>query len=207
MPKVSEEYKEKRRLEILEIAEKTFIDKGFSETTMTDIVNATGLSRGGLYHYFSNTDELYQAIIHEKDKTAGAFFHQLVNDFDTAWEGIEHYLIQAERALLNNQSSFASVNLEYFIVGRSELGRKEFISKRYAKGIQWLVELLSKGVRRGEFTPIQPLEAIAIYLLNIIDSIHIQLLVINVEDSKVPEQFEGVRIYLKHALGYKELGN
>ncbi|MFC4323572.1 TetR family transcriptional regulator [Litchfieldia salsa] len=198
---MTEDYKEKRRVEILKKAEAVFIEKGFSHTTMTDIVNATGLSRGGLYHYFSNTDELYQAIIHEKDKSAEEYFNQLLDGFETAWEGLDTYLNEVEKALINSSTSFASVNLEYFIIGRHAEGRRDFISERYKQAIGHFTKLLGKGVEQGEFKPIQPVDAIANYLINIVDSMHIQLLVIDKEQSYISEQIEGVRIYLKRVLG------
>ncbi len=46
--------KEKRRKQIKEIALKLFVDKGYSKITMEEIVQAVGISKGGMYHHFSN---------------------------------------------------------------------------------------------------------------------------------------------------------
>ena len=51
------------REKIQKEAYKLFADKGFKEVTMTDICEKTGLSRGGLYRYYSGTDEIFSEIL------------------------------------------------------------------------------------------------------------------------------------------------
>ena len=46
---------EKRKEEIKNAAMKLFTEKGFSHTTMENIINETGLSKGGFYHYYNST--------------------------------------------------------------------------------------------------------------------------------------------------------
>lgn len=40
---------EKRKLEILEAAKKCFLEKGFQNTTMEDVIEKVSLSNGGVY--------------------------------------------------------------------------------------------------------------------------------------------------------------
>ena len=54
---------ERTKGEILSIAKKLFIEKGFASITMSDLCEATGLSRGGLYRHFSSTDEVFIALL------------------------------------------------------------------------------------------------------------------------------------------------
>jgi AcrR family transcriptional regulator len=44
---------------ILLTAFRHFFTKGYKEVTMSDLVKATGLSKGAFYHYFSSKEELY----------------------------------------------------------------------------------------------------------------------------------------------------
>ena len=55
--------KEKRREQIKGIALKLFIDNGYSKTTMDEIVQAVGISKGGMYHHFSNKEELFLELL------------------------------------------------------------------------------------------------------------------------------------------------
>ena len=40
-----------------------FSKKGFKDVSMTDICDATNLSRGGLYRHFSSTSEIFTLLI------------------------------------------------------------------------------------------------------------------------------------------------
>ncbi len=40
-----------------------FLDKGYRNTSMSDLVNETKLSKGAFYHHFKNKEELYQEVI------------------------------------------------------------------------------------------------------------------------------------------------
>lgn len=56
---------EDRKKEIRQAAMKVFLDKGFRNTIMNDIMEATGLSRGGLYHHYGSTYEILYDIMVE----------------------------------------------------------------------------------------------------------------------------------------------
>jgi len=47
-----------RRREIAAIAEQLFLEKGYESTNIKDILEATGLSKGGFYHYFGTKEEI-----------------------------------------------------------------------------------------------------------------------------------------------------
>ena len=50
--------REQRIDEIMEAATKVFTEKGYSKTTMEDIIEETDLSKGGFYHYYGSTKEI-----------------------------------------------------------------------------------------------------------------------------------------------------
>ena len=54
-----------KRQEIIDIAARVFAEKGFHATSIDDLVEATGLQRGGLYHYIDGKLDLLLAI-HER---------------------------------------------------------------------------------------------------------------------------------------------
>lgn len=55
---------EARKREILAAAAKLITEKGYSHVTMEDVVEATGLSKGGLYHYYKSVDDiLYDLMV------------------------------------------------------------------------------------------------------------------------------------------------
>ena len=59
---------DERKKQIRQAAMKVFLDKGFRNTVMNDIMEATGLSRGGLYHHYGSTYEILYDIMLEGNK-------------------------------------------------------------------------------------------------------------------------------------------
>ena len=63
-PALRERYERKRR-EVIATAARLFAERGFQETSMSDLTEATGLAAGGLYHYISGKEELLFSICDE----------------------------------------------------------------------------------------------------------------------------------------------
>jgi len=54
---------EERKDEIIKTAQKLFIEKGFAETRVSEIVKSINVSQGVFYYYFSSKDEIIDEII------------------------------------------------------------------------------------------------------------------------------------------------
>jgi len=54
---------EERRNEILDAAELLFTTKGYSNTTVNDILNRVGIAKGTFYHHFQSKEEVMDAIV------------------------------------------------------------------------------------------------------------------------------------------------
>lgn len=63
-PVLRERY-ERRRGEVIEVAAKVFAQRGYHETTIEDLIEASGMTRGGLYHYTQSKRDLLLAVIDE----------------------------------------------------------------------------------------------------------------------------------------------
>lgn len=56
---------EKRKSQIKKLSMKVFLQKGFRNTVMNDIMEETGLSRGGLYHHYNSTTQILYEILED----------------------------------------------------------------------------------------------------------------------------------------------
>ncbi|WP_439624292.1 TetR/AcrR family transcriptional regulator [Shinella sp.] len=63
MPKITDEKRALRRIQILEAAWSCFQKQGLHATTMSDIIAASNLSAGAVYSYFPSKDELILAAV------------------------------------------------------------------------------------------------------------------------------------------------
>ncbi|MCC8122994.1 MAG: TetR/AcrR family transcriptional regulator [Oscillospiraceae bacterium] len=62
MARPNNNYKPKKK-ELLRIALDLFIEKGYENTTITEIMKAAGLTKAGMYHYFSSKEEMLDEAI------------------------------------------------------------------------------------------------------------------------------------------------
>ncbi|WP_035926997.1 TetR/AcrR family transcriptional regulator [Kocuria rosea] len=63
MPRVSQQYKDERRREIVAAASECFLEHGYEGASMHRIIAATGLSAGALYNHFPSKQELVAAAV------------------------------------------------------------------------------------------------------------------------------------------------
>src|ERR1700753_3613975 len=55
-----------KRRQIVEGARQIFLSKGFDAASMSDIARSAGVSKGTLYVYFDNKEQLFEAIVEEE---------------------------------------------------------------------------------------------------------------------------------------------
>ena len=84
VPATGEDESAKRR-QIIDGASKVFLAQGFDAASMNAIARAAGVSKGTLYVYFGNKEELFEAIVEQEcDVQAEGIFDLDPNDHDVA---------------------------------------------------------------------------------------------------------------------------
>ena len=64
MPKTQKQLQSERtRQQIIDAAIQLFARKGFYSTSIADLAQASGLTKGALYHHFENKDALFFAVV------------------------------------------------------------------------------------------------------------------------------------------------
>ena len=72
-----------KRRQIVEGARQIFLANGFDAASMNDIARAAGVSKGTLYVYFKNKEELFEAIVEQEcEAQAEGIFDIDPNDHD-----------------------------------------------------------------------------------------------------------------------------
>lgn len=68
---------EVRKKEIREAAKACFLNKGFQNTTMEDVITEIGMSRGGVYHHYSSTTEMLKDLMLDGNE----YRNTLINEY------------------------------------------------------------------------------------------------------------------------------
>jgi transcriptional regulator, TetR family len=76
-----------RKKEIREAAKKCFLNKGFQLTTMEDVITEVGMSRGGVYHHYGNTNEMFKDLMLDGND----YRNSLINEYLEKNQGKDKY--------------------------------------------------------------------------------------------------------------------
>lgn len=148
---------EERPQQIIEAALTIFGERGLASARLEDIAKRAGLSKGTIYLYFPNKEELFREVVR----------HTIVAQIE-----------RAERELAAATTQSATETLEQFVHGywrflrspkfaalfrliHAELGNFPDLARFYASEVveRWrrlVTGILERGIRAGEFRDIDP---------------------------------------------------
>ncbi|MCC3374705.1 TetR/AcrR family transcriptional regulator [Cohnella sp. REN36] len=206
-PKVTEEHRESKRQEIVEAALRVFIRQGYLATTMKDVVEESGLSRGGVYLYFSSTEEMFRAMVEEIDQANARQDEELLSAYPTVWEAIAAMFALLRKELLRIREGVVPVLIEAFAAEWRKDSFRDLLERRYAEGCVQLERMLQTGVDRGEFRPRIPIRTIAKMFSSIQGGIMVDTTQFGAAGTEAPEQIEGYLLSLRYLIGVREEGD
>jgi AcrR family transcriptional regulator len=155
MPKVSEEYKAKRREMIYEYALECFAEKGFQMTTMDDIVKKSNTSKGFVYSYFKSKEELYISLMEEKTTNMFDKIEERFKKLSTAKEKIsEMFKIYRSNGGIEKYKVLTRAQIEYTLFASRVEELQETIRERFKKQhLPFMKKIIAEGIANGEFNP------------------------------------------------------
>lgn len=163
MPKVTEEYIQRKKKMIIDVAYALCIEKTVSTVTMQDIINRTGLSQGGIYRFYKDIDEIFRDMLIDirkripiKEKVDEIFANiEEIPDreiayviFDMLAEFMEKELMGIEK--IDFELSILAMNVPHrmdkILTDIPSIGNKEYVMKR-------TMEHFIKKIEQGKCTP------------------------------------------------------
>ena len=192
MTAASDEDSAKRR-QIINGAHNVFLAQGFDAASMNDIARAAGVSKGTLYVYFNNKEELFEAIVEEEcDAQAEGIFDLDASDHDV--EAVLTRLGIAYVKFLCRPEKASAVRTVIAIADRMPEIGKRFYESGPATGIAHLAVYIDAQVKAG----LLKVEDSAIAAAQFMESTHAMLfkpIVFNFAPAPSDEQVErSVRI-------------
>ncbi|MFD1707914.1 TetR family transcriptional regulator [Siminovitchia sediminis] len=200
-PKVSDEYKERKKKEIILHAKKVFRRKGFEPTTMKDIKEEAGISFGGLYMYFSNTEEIFLQLL-ELEYEANDEQINICHS-DSFWDQLVHFFDHQKQELQHIRESLIPVSYEYFVTAWREKHRIPFLENRYKAAAAKFAGLLQAGIENGEFDPAIPVHEISKMIVSTLEGLNVSSLFLEEEAVDVEGQLDALQRLLESALKVK----
>lgn len=147
--------KEARPSEILAAALHLFAGRGYAATRLDDVAAAVGVSKGTLYLYFPNKEQLFQAVVRE----------HLLPNLDGAAATIAAFPgSTAELMRLLGQRFGAILQSEASVIPKLVIAEAQnfpsiatwYVATIVQPALKLLQGVLQRGVDRGEFRPLDP---------------------------------------------------
>lgn len=158
-----------KRAQILDAAEKLFFDKGYDRTSVQDILDALGMSKGGFYHYFDSKESVLRAV---SERRAEGRFDRLTAEL----YGMRRSPIDRLNLLLGMVNLFETEELRFaalmlrlcYVEGDASMREhhRRILLDRLAPHVS---DVIAEGVADGSFHVRHPAEVARLLLLLALD--------------------------------------
>lgn len=169
MPKISDAQKQKRIDLILKHAFDLFVENGFLKTSMEDIVQASGVSKGGIYTYFKSKEEIFLTMAENRLVERKDYYKSLAKDMDVE-EKLEKIIGYVLNKLIdeNYLKGIKFIN-EFWAIKCNEAGYEEITQRRIKLFSEDIIEVIEEGQHKGRFNKDINPEAMALIIISLID--------------------------------------
>lgn len=199
-PKVSDDYKREKKQELLEAAKLVFIRKGYIKTTMQDIMNEAGVSRGALYSYFNNIQHIFEELLKSEDEIDINLFE--TDDQSCFWKQLTSWVQLQQKNIKSIHQSLLHCKIEFFLIKyhRAYKTSNPYLIERYEKLVDSIKKFIEAGITRKEIKPCMPSESIALYLISFLDGLMLDTFNLGIEVTKANEQIDILLFTLRKML-------
>ncbi len=180
----------KKRL-ILEKSKQVFIEKGYKAVTMTDIVEACQISRGGLYRYYKNTSEIFLEMLSIEQEGTGCEFSDSMENGLSGVAILESFFQEQKEELLNKDESLTSATYEFFSINRSKF-EENILKQQFESAVKIMSELIQYGMDREEFNLVDK-KAVATNIILLLEGIRVSSEVMDITEVLIDEQLNFIR--------------
>ncbi len=162
---------EQTRKQIVDASTQLFVRKGFFGTTISDLANATGLTKGAFYHHFKNKDALFFAVIESVRQT---WNKAVARDVLTSKNALTRLTILIEnhtRLLIENEHMCILLN---GLIMEMDGVNPDFmitLQEVYEDLASFIESIVKKGQEAGEIRPDLDPRLIAFNIINMLRGI------------------------------------
>jgi len=149
------------RATLLKTALSLFSSKGYAATSIDEITKAAKMTRGALYHHFTNKADLYNTLVEEVSASGAGIVQQAAAEGGTFTEILKRVFVRQVEYIVDHKEARAVMELALFKTGtHPELhsGRKKQIESGQMM-IEGIAQAMQIGISSGELrNDVSPLE-------------------------------------------------
>ena len=160
---------EERKHEILDIAKELFIEKGYENTSIVNILEKVGIAKGTLYYYFTSKEEILDAII---DRISEKIFYKAQEISKDPSLSVQEKILGVVMSLNIEDDKEKKIVNNIHNPQNLLMHQKQFDSI-IDNVVPILTKVICEGIEKGIFNtdyPLETVEMILIYTQTVLDS-------------------------------------
>lgn len=147
--------KEARPQEIVDAALEVFAERGYAAARLEDVASRAGVSKGTLYLYFPNKEELFKAVIRSAILPNLELAERLLAEFPGPSMDILERLLSGIAGKVMATRVGAIPKLMIAEAGNFPELARFYYDTVIARGFRVVGGVLERGIARGEFRPVE----------------------------------------------------
>lgn len=179
---------------IVEKSKALFIEKGFQTVTMTDVVEACDISRGGLYRYYKNTVDIFLDVLEMAHETGDFNVKQAMENNQPATNILETFFAEQKQDLLDQKETLTIAIYEFLFMHKYQM-KENMMEERFKQAEVIFSQLIQYGIDKGEFKHVTP-HLVARHIILLLEGIRVSGQVMSIDERLLEEQFQFIKACL-----------
>ncbi|GAF63393.1 putative transcriptional regulator [Bacillus sp. TS-2] len=150
-----------RKKEIMDAAELLFVTKGYTQTTVNNILQEVGIAKGTFYHHFQSKEEVMDAIVNRFIKHAVDSAQNIANTHDLSAPEKLLYIFMPNQ---ENQHK-KEVAEQFHTVNNAEMHQKSIV-ETIIQLTPIITTIIEQGIKEGHFSTPFPKETVEFLLVS-----------------------------------------
>ena len=148
--------KEARPEEITAAALELFVERGYAATRLEDVAAKAGVSKGTVYLYFANKEELFKAVVREGLVSPLAAFRDWVGQFEGDTFSLLRLLMSGWWEKIGSTRVSGIPKLILAESGNFPELARFYVAEVVEPGHALVMRIIRRGIERGEVRPVDP---------------------------------------------------
>jgi len=154
-----ERRKDARPQELLAAALDLFVERGFASTRLEDVARQAGVSKGTLYLYFENKEELFKAVVRNSIVPVIGEAEESIAEFEGHSADLLRSVIHSWWQRVGATKASGIIKLVMAEAGNFPELAQFYQDEVITRGTNMIRGLLERAIARGEFRPVDVVQA------------------------------------------------
>ena len=173
-PRITEDKWNETHQTIMATAMRLFAVKGYNGTSMNDIVQESGVSKGAIYNHFESKELLFLSLLESQTQVGFRQLEATFSDEDTSIDKIKKILMITFNNSVSCPRDLCMMQTEFMVSASRIESIVPELQKRYLMIRDFMVAIVDEGKRRGEIKAELDSESIVTLVFATLDGLGFQ---------------------------------